>query len=395
MLRSKVSVASCTLFTSLVIVLGLVGWLQGVSPSRVAQATGLIDDSLVDFAGGSGNCFVAQSPAAAPTSYGVILSPTAGTNFTDTVLQTGWQSATNTAPVTVADGVATIDDATLYAGLSTDVNNPTLYAPARTVEFSATFVAGGGSQFAGFGLDHFAASPRNPFAIFSLTDGTIRARTDNDSGSSFTDPTSASIGVPHHFRIEWAASSVIFSVDGVPVVTHSIAITDSMRPQFYDGEPGGGSLIVDWARMSDYAPSPCTYTSRVINSGVDGTSFNGISTTVLTPAGTDIAFEVITSTDNSTWSAWIPVNADGTFISSTARYLQYRATLSTTNPLVTPELQRVQVHGFGPPPTAVQVASLSAASPRLGSREVLIGIIGGVIALGGVSVVFRRRKIAS
>ena len=49
MLRSKVSVASSVLFASLVLVLGLLAWLQGMSPLRVAQAASLIDTTIADF----------------------------------------------------------------------------------------------------------------------------------------------------------------------------------------------------------------------------------------------------------------------------------------------------------------------------------------------------------
>ncbi|MBI5566860.1 MAG: hypothetical protein HY870_18325 [Chloroflexi bacterium] len=145
--------------------------------------------------------------------------------------------------------------------------------------------------------------------------------------------------------------------------------------------------------MSDYAPSPCTYTSRLIDSGLDGSSFTGLSATLVTPAGTDIAFEVITSTNNITWGVWTPVNADGTFISSTARYLRYRAALTTTDALLTPEVQSVSVHGFGPPPTAVRVTTFSANGPDFGVRGWLIGLSGAALLAGGVRVIRRRKTI--
>jgi hypothetical protein len=107
--------------------------------------------------------------------------------------------------------------------------------------------------------------------------------------------------------------------------------------------------------------------------------------------GAAIAFEVITSTNNIDWGTWTAVNADGTFISSTARYLQYRASLTTSEPLVTPELQSVRVRGFGP--TAVRVTSFSAAELDFETRALLIGLSGAVLILGGARVLFRRRKI--
>ena len=395
MIKSKMSVASGVLFASLMLVVGLLGWLQAANPIQAQTAGDLIDNSLEDFAGGSG-CFVAQSPAAAPDSYGVILSPTVGTNFTGTVLPSGWFSTTAAySPsiqqyVTVTDGLLTVDHATAYAGPGATTM---IYTPTRTLEFSATFVTGTNSQFAGFGTDRFTGAP---WAIFSNVSPSLTVRTNNGTDVEVsTVVTGSSPLSPHRYRIEWGTSNTIYFIDGAAVVTHDVAFSDAayMRPEFQDNDIGGGSITVDWARMSDYAPITCTFESRVIDSGVNST-FKGLTTTVVTPAGTSMAFDVLTSTNGTDWipSTWTAVNSDGTFTVGPSRYIKYRAFLTTTQPALTPEMLSVRVWGVGP--NAVRLTSFAAAGSDFVARGLLIGLSAAVLAVGGVSVIFRRRRIA-
>lgn len=382
--------AVSVLIVSLTLTLGLVVWLHSASPVRVAVATGLIDNSLSDFELGSG-CFVGQSVNG--LADGVILSPTVGTNFPGDVLPAGWFINTGGA-ATVIGGLLSVTNGTAYPG---PVPLPALlYSPSRTLEFSATFEAGGGSQFAGFGTQTYDTT--GPWAIFSSVDeGDLKVRTNNNAGFDQGDSVLAApgyFGVPHRFRIEWGTSNVVYYIDDAAVFTHDVAFgSEQMRPQFHDNAADGGSLLVDWVRMSDYAPSSCTYTSHVIDSGVDGSAFTGLSMTLVTPVGTAVSFEIITSTNNSVWGDWMPVNTDGTFISSTARYLQYRAALSTTDALFTPDIQSIRVNGFGPPPTAVRVTSFSAAAPDFGAYGVLIGLSVAMLALGARVILWRRKTL--
>ncbi len=403
MLKSKLSAMTSVVIASLVLTAGIIAWLQSISPVQAVRASGLIDNSLADFELGSGDCYIAQSPTTAPESYGVILSPTAGTNFTGTLLSTGWFSTTDSetvpAYVTVTNDLLVIDNDNVYAGPSATAY---IYGPTRTLEFSATFDASGDIQFAGFG-SHRLSDP--PFVIFSSVAPSLTVRTDASSSDSFperaTVVTGSSLGSPHRYRIDWGTSEVVYYIDGSPVVTHAADVATEfagvfMRPEFHDGDgtPANGRLLtVDWARMTDYAPSSCMFESRVISSGIAGSAFSGLSTTQITPAGTAIALEVITSTDNSTWGTWTAVNPDGTFDGGIAEYMRYRATLSTSDPLITPELLSVRVHGYGKPPTAVRVTSFSAARSDFVVRDLLVGLGGGVLILGGVSTILKRRRL--
>ncbi len=389
MIKSKLSFAVTVLAVSLVLALGLVLGLGRGGSAHIASASGLIDDALTDFELGSG-CFVAQ---AGTTGFdgGVVLSPTEGVNFTSTELPSGWftASVTFSPNVEIAGGVIAVDNAKSGPLLGADPAN--FYTTPRVLEFVATFTSTH-DQHIGLAQN---LSLDLPFGIFSTwgTSGQFYARTYTPTGTyTYTELSSSYLGSPHHYRIEWSASGMTYLVDGAVVASHPVALTGiRLRPQIFDSNEAGDVLTVDWLRMSDYAPSPCTFTSRVIDSGLNGSTFTGLSTTLATPAGTSIAFDVITSTDGVNWGTWTAINLDGTFSVGAARYLQYRATLSTSDPLVTPEVQTVQVHGFGPPPTAVSVAAFSAHAADSGERE-LLGL-GGLLLLVGVPSMMRRRRI--
>ncbi len=342
----------------------------------VVFAAGLDDASVDDFSRGSG-CYVSQSDTG-QTAGAVILTPTVGTIFSGTLLDSRWFNA---GSGTLSGGNLFVDEGragTIF---------PPLYAPSRTLEFAATF-QNATSQDAGFGIDLTAA----PYAIFSTGfDGLqLRARTNNG-----VDPESNALlgagylNAPHLYRIEWQPTSVIYSIDGAPVATHTINLTGNLHPIAEDINTPGISLTLNWIRMSDYAPSPCTFTSRVINSGADGTHWTNFTTTVNQPPGTSITFDVHASADNITWSNWQMVTS--TTITLTGRYVQYLATLTTTDPLVTPQLLSAS---FGGSPLAIELKSLSAAptvSP-LGSWLVIVSLILVSLLLGTIGRRFTDRK---
>lgn len=334
----------------------------------VALAAGLDDASVDDFSRGSG-CYVSQSDTG-QTAGAVILTPTAGTNFSGTVLASDWFSQAGSL---LSDGNLLVDQGragTVY---------PPLYSPSRTLEFAATF-RNAATQDVGFGIE--LINP--PWAIFSTGgSGTeLLART-NDGLSPTTEvisPLGSSyLNSPHVYRIDWRASGVTYWIDNTPVATHTIAVTSTMHPSAEDFNTTEISLTLNWIRMSDYAPSPCTFTSRVINSGINDTNWSNFTTTVVQPAETSITFDVHASADNSTWSDWQPVTS--TTISLTGRYVQYRAILTTTDPLVTPQLLNAS---FGGSPLAIELKSLSATptvSP-LGSWLFIAGLITTSLLLG-------------
>ena len=87
-----------------------------------------------------------------------------------------------------------------------------------------------------------------------------------------------------------------------------------------------------------------------------GATFDGVTST---PAGTAVAFEVRTGntpTPDGTWSAFASI-ANGADIPGTSRYIQYRATLSSTDPALTPSLASVSLGYAAGGPNVAPVAT--------------------------------------
>ena len=149
-------------------------------------------------------------------------------------------------------------------------------------------------------------------------------------------------GQPHTYRIDWSATSASFWVDGTLVHTLPHTIGASMQPAIssFDNFP----LVVDWMRMTPYGSS-CTFESRVLDGGNAGADWTTLTATSALPAGTAFTFETRsgnTPTPDGSWSSFAAV-AGTTVISPTARYLQYRAGLSSSDPDQTPELRQIEI----------------------------------------------------
>ena len=150
--------------------------------------------------------------------------------------------------------------------------------------------------------------------------------------------------VEHDYSIEWTPSEVRYFVDGALVATHAIAITAQMRPIASDFNAGGGSVRVADLELYSY-PASGTFTSRVFDAGDGRATWRTLNAVADTTAGTGVSFEVRTGstpTPDASWTAWQPVGAGGEISSpSGRRYLQYRATLTTTDTSVTPFVESV------------------------------------------------------
>jgi hypothetical protein len=208
------------------------------------------------------------------------------------------------------------------------------------MEFTATF-SSDTFENAGLGVD-FSTTP---WAIFSTKDGSaLFARTNNGATSTDTAIPGTWIGTPHRYRIDWTASSVVYSIDGTQVASHPLAITTNMRPLVSDFNLGNGALVVDWIRMTPYS-TPATFTSRVLDAGSTVNWLTGTWTSVL-PAGTAVSISVRsgnTPVPDATWTAFLPLTSSGTTIGGSSRYIQYQALLTTTNTGQTPALNDVTI----------------------------------------------------
>ena len=203
----------------------------------------------------------------------------------------------------------------------------------------ATFAAAAPYQHAGF-ADTF----NEPlFAIFSTgTDGaSLEARVLNGGPESVVDIGSTYIGSPHRYRIDWNTNNVVFSIDGATVANIGVAIGSNMRPAMSDFGVGGSVLAIDWVRLSPNAAAG-NFLSRVRDEG-QVVTWAEAGWTSAEPAGTTLALLVRTGNTpvpDGTWSAFAPVSNGGA-IAASARYIQYRADLATSDGALTPELADV------------------------------------------------------
>jgi hypothetical protein len=310
---------------------------SGQPASFQTPAAGFTDTTTSDFESGTAGT-PAENTYVAQTANGeIVLKPEVGAEFSGSSLPNGWASTPWTGGTsTVADGKLTVDGAR--------ANTDTLYGPGRSLEFVATF---GAAQFqhAGFAVD---VDQSANWAMFSTNNTTnaLFARTNNNGSAVNTQiPNSgALIGSQHTYRIDWAADSVKFYVDGNLVHTENVAIGTQMRPLASDFNTGGSAVTVDWLRMSPYA-SAGTFTSRVFDSSKSATDWLKLTSTPKKPAGTDVTFETrsgnTANAEDASWSGWEAVGADGTIASLDNQYVQYRANLSTSDPSVSPAVEEV------------------------------------------------------
>jgi hypothetical protein len=123
----------------------------------------------------------------------------------------------------------------------------TLYGPGCSLEFLGNF-SGDPWQHAGFGIDYNAG----PWIIFStFKGGQLYARTNTGSGQIIDTPISAAwLGAPHRYRIDWNPASIVFSIDGSVIVTHSLTVNANLRPLISDLNVGGGNVSLSSITMS-------------------------------------------------------------------------------------------------------------------------------------------------
>jgi hypothetical protein len=295
-----------------------------------------VTDTLVaDFGAGTADANVYLASAADGE---LMLTPAIGTEFTGGALPAGW-AATAWNPggaAVMGGGRVTVDGARLHpAGL---------VGAGRSLEFGATF-SGAPFEHVGFGV----TMNETPWAIFSTSGGgALWARTHNGASAINTPIPGAWLNVPHQYRIEWNATSVVFYIDGVQVASHATTIAAQMRPIITNYATGGGVIAVDYLRMSDYA-TPGSFTSRVFDArGV--VNWTNAAWSAAVPAGTGVTVSVrfgATPTPDGTWTPFTAVGAGGA-IGGNSRYVQYRIEMSTTSPAQTPSVGSITLTASTP-----------------------------------------------
>lgn len=201
-------------------------------------------------------------------------------------------------------------------------------------------------------------------------------------------PLTQTVGITdfHVYHIDWNSVNTQYYVDGQFYPTSTFTSTFVYSPYVWllNWNPGD-PIQVDWVRVYYYPTSTGQFQSCAFTgvSGYSAFSWANITWTADLPVGTSVGFETRTSPDGSTWSAWVPVAADGATSNPTGLYFQYRATLTSTDVNASPEIQEVRIHYFGP--NAVTVRGLAAYSGASAPSELVAAFLFSLgISLAGV-----------
>ncbi|HHY57531.1 MAG TPA: hypothetical protein GYA08_19065, partial [Chloroflexi bacterium] len=175
-----------------------------------------------------------------------------------------------------------------------------------------------------------------------------------------------------NYRINWGTTGTWYLIDGSTIITagtnplpHSGVVTRTTYAFLYNQDPESQSpdpLLIDWVRAGQY-PSQGEYTSCIQDAG-QVVNWTQATVTATLPVSTAAQLATRTSVDGVTWSAW--ANATGSVISGTAtlspaspsgRYLQYRLTLTSGDPLESPEVGALTFSHLGPASLVVAPAA--------------------------------------
>jgi hypothetical protein len=224
------------------------------------------------------------------------------------------------------------------------------------MEFVATFRAesaqsigfGGGTDAAGATTGGIFNGP-SPWAIFTTENQATILRTSVFTGTggpvTLDIPGSAALlGTTHRYRIEWKTTSIDFYVDDIIVNSEEIGISAPMRAAISDYNFNATAVTVDWIYVYPYAAAG-SFTSRVFDAGIVKLWKNMLWSAQI-PAGTTLLMEYRkgnTSTPDTTWSTFTAIPATNTILDATSRYIQYRATMTTSNGKISPVISGVGI----------------------------------------------------
>jgi hypothetical protein len=297
---------------------------------RTGTATIVNDDSMTwtngsfaDLTAGTAGTGAVITDA---TDGAVILQPRYITDFNGTALPNGWVKDSQ-GTVTFTGGTMTVSGATVR-------NNQGLPV-GFAVEFGATFTDV--SQWGGL------TSMRVNTKVDSAGVPRLWVTTITGKNSSIDTQVPGSwIGAPHRFRVEWQPTAVVYSIDGTVVATHLYAFAGNATMQVAAFDlAGGGSFIVDWARVTPYALTG-EYTSTVFDAG-SSVSWQTASWAGAAPLGTAVVLQMRTAESPTELSAkaFEPVVVGSPLLNKTGRYAQYKLVLTSTSNLLSPEVREV------------------------------------------------------
>jgi methionine-rich copper-binding protein CopC len=286
--------------------------------------------TTADFAGGA----AAGTEATGTAGGGVALAATLADQFTGTALNgsawsvTSWGSggAVNVAAGAVNVVVAQLKSTGSFSG--------------RAAEGRINF---GASQYQHFGVaTDLSAVEGHTWALFSTKDTSNALFARVNVNGAMTDVNLGELPTGfHNYRIRPTGTGVDFYVDGILQTTINTPLGTTPLHLVLSDFLGNSAtpLIADWMRVIEY-PTAGTLTSTVFDAGA-AVAWGLVNWGAVTPAGTSIVVETRTGNTaqpDGSWSNWAAAPNGQAVASPSGRYIQYRVTLSTTNPEWTPEL---------------------------------------------------------
>ena len=216
-------------------------------PSRCA-----VDVSAEDFALGSGDAGVWISTRG---TNGVALRPSLVEEFAGPDMPAGWPSSAS-----AGGSAGFVPDGLELEG--SEVRAAAPVAADASFELRIRFNAEPEQQA---GL--IADAPDSLRCLFVvLADSTLAAISIGAGGRDTTSLGSFAVGSIHRFGVRRDGGSVDYSLDGVTVATHALAIPGSLPLRVFDPAEGGSSLTLTRALVSPYAGAG-VYLSRVFDAG--------------------------------------------------------------------------------------------------------------------------------
>jgi hypothetical protein len=154
---------------------------------------------------------------------------------------------------------------------------------------------------------------------------------------------------------------------------------------YLSNNTSGTSLLIDDVQSRPPFVGSGTFLSCPFDAGA-AVEWQTLTWAAFTPLSTTLSVEARTSADASSWSAWSSVTAPGALSLADARYLQYRLTLTTSDPQISPLMFAIAARH-----EAVAVASptppdlLPTADPDLPSLTLRLSVAPDPLAVGGTA----------
>jgi hypothetical protein len=305
----------------------------------VTQGPCAIDSSAANFRDGGQDVGALVNPNGTIT-----LQPLVNEEFISLLksIPEGWSGGryNNDGTTVNNNGVITVNGTHVFSNAS--------FEPGSSIEFAAIFGAGAYQNIGFSGDQPYADGTWITIGQANQADGNLYARASDNTEIKIG---SGLLGSLHYYRIKWNPTNFEFYVDGdvKPRATINFKVTTNMYIQISDYVSSDEGLSIDWMHVAPYAASG-SFTSRVFDAGAP-TKWGAVNWHGETPAGTAIAISVSTgdtpNPNDGTWSSFTPIKTPGTPINNSSRYIQYKATLTTTDKKYTPLLRGVSINCSG------------------------------------------------